>query len=109
MRAIFCAVHEIHLRVPHDCKKHASNTLCAARETVFLCAAHKLTAIVYQRKSRHTMKWHISKRDKTHGNEENSILSSIYILLFQSTLDDIVSNQLNAKHDNGKKFRQHEH
>ena len=45
-----CAVHEIHLRVLHNCKKHASNTSCAARETVFLCAAHKLTAIVYQRK-----------------------------------------------------------
>ena len=51
----------------------------------------------------------LAKRDKTHGNEENSILSSIYILIFQSTLDDIVSNQLNAKHDNGTKFRQHEH
>ena len=29
----------------------------------------------------------------TCGHEENSILSSIYVLLFQSTLDDIVSNQ----------------
>ena len=50
----------------------------------------------------------LTKRDKTRGHEENSILSSIYVLLFQSTLDDIVSNQLNAKHDNGTRFRQHE-
>ena len=49
--SISCAaLHEIHLRVLHDCKKHASNILCAARESVFLCAAHKLTAILYQRR-----------------------------------------------------------
>ena len=47
--------------------------------------------------------------DKTRGHEENGILSSIYAILFQSILDDIVSNQLNAKHDNGTKFRHHEH
>ena len=35
----------------------------------------------------------LTKCDKTRGDEENSILSSIYVLLFQSTLDDIVSNQ----------------
>ena len=55
------------------------------------------------------MKWHAIKCDMTHGRKENSILSSIYVLLFQSILDDIVSNQLNAKHDNGTRFRQHEH
>ena len=55
------------------------------------------------------MKWHASKLDKTRGHKENSILSSIYVLLFQSTLDGIVSNQLNAKHDNGTRFRQHGH
>ena len=49
------------------------------------------------------------KCDKTRGHEENNILSSIYIFLFQSTLDDILSNQLNAKHDNGTGFRQQEH
>ena len=51
----------------------------------------------------------LTEHDKTRGYEENSILSSIYALLFQSTLDDIVSNQLNAKHDNGTRFRQYEH
>ena len=51
----------------------------------------------------------LTKHDKTRGHEENRILSSIYILLFQSTLDDIISNQLNAKHDNGTRFRQIEH
>ena len=50
MRVIFRALHEIHLHVLHDCKKHMSNTSCVARESVFLCAAHKLTAIVYQRR-----------------------------------------------------------
>ena len=44
------ALHEIHLRVLHDCKKHVGNTSCAARESVFLCAAHMLTAIVFQRR-----------------------------------------------------------
>ena len=52
-RVNFCVEHasylEIHLHVLHDCKKHASNTSCAACESVFLCVAHKLTAIVYQR------------------------------------------------------------
>ena len=51
----------------------------------------------------------LAKRDKIRGHEENSILSSIYVLLFQSTLDDIVSNQLNTKHDNGTRFTQHGH
>ena len=51
----------------------------------------------------------LTKCDKTRGHKENSILSSIYVLLFQSTLDDIVSNQLNVKHDNGTRLRQHEH
>ena len=42
-------------------------------------------------------------------HKENNILSSIYVLVFQSTLEDIVSNQLNTKHDNGMRFRQHKH
>ena len=49
-RALFCALHEIHLRVLHNCKKPASNTSCVARQSVFLCAAHKLTAIAFQRR-----------------------------------------------------------
>ena len=39
-------------------------------------------------------------------NKICSILSSIYEPLFQSTVDDVVSNQLNAKHDYGTRFRQ---
>ena len=31
-----------------------------------------------------------TKRDKTRGHEENNILPSIHIPLFQSTLDDIL-------------------
>ena len=44
------------------------------------------------------------------GHEENNILSSTYVSiyepLFQSTLNDILSKQLNAKHGNGTKFSQ---
>ena len=86
-----------------------NNTSCAARQSVFLCAAHKLTAIVYQRRIKAYDEMACLQNVMTRGHEENSILSSIYVLLFQSTLDDIVSNQLNAKHDNGTRFRQHEH
>ena len=49
-QAVFCALYKIHLHVLHDCKKNASNISCTAHESVFLCAAHKLTAIIYQRR-----------------------------------------------------------
>ena len=51
----------------------------------------------------------LAKLDKMCGHEDSSILPSIYIFLFQSTLDDIVSNQLNAKHNNGTRFRKYKH
>ena len=74
------------------------------------CVLHTSVLPSFTREeSRHTMNSTLTKCDKTHGHKENSILSSIYILLFQSTLDDIVSNQLNAKQDNVTRFRQHEH
>ena len=38
------------IHVMHDSKKHASNALCAARKSVFLCAACKLTAVFCQRR-----------------------------------------------------------
>ena len=51
MQALFHSLHEIHLRVLQNyCKNHVSNTLCAARHSVFLCAARKLTTIAYQRR-----------------------------------------------------------
>ena len=92
-----CTAWELHfvcctwsiLRVLHDSKKHAWNTLCAACESVFLCAACKLA------EKNQGIQWNGTLANVI----ENSILSSIYILLFQSTLDDIVSNQLNAKHN----------
>ena len=40
----------------------------------------------------------LAKCDKTRGHKENRILSSIYAILFQSTLDNIVLIQLNALH-----------
>ena len=50
-----------------------------------------------------------AKCDKMRGHAENSIVLSIYVSLFQSTLDDIVLHYLNAKHDRDTRFRQHEH
>ena len=73
----------------HDSKKHASKASCAARESVFLCAACKLTAILPEKDQGIHRKSTPAKRDKTRGHEENNILSSIYISIFQSTLDDI--------------------
>ena len=37
------------------------------------------------------------------------VLSSTYLYILQSTLDGIVLSQMNAKHDNSTRFRQHEH
>ena len=86
-----------------------SNTLCVARESVFLYAAHKLTAILYQKRIKaYNEMATLTEHDKTHGHEENSILSSIYVLLFQFTLDDIVHIKPTECY-NGTRFRQHEH
>ena len=52
----------------------------------------------------HTMNGVLAEHDKMRGHKENSILSSIYILLFLSTLDDILSNQLNTKHYNSTRL-----
>ena len=52
----------------------------------------------------HTMNGVLAEHDKMRGHKENSILSSIYILLFPSTLDDILSNQLNTKHYNSTRL-----
>ena len=59
---ILCTAHDpCILCVLHNSKKQTSNTSCAACESVFLCAACKLTAIFAREESRHTMKWHASK------------------------------------------------
>ena len=56
------------------------------------------------------MKWHATKRDKTRGHEEHSILSSIYTYSYSNPLwMTLYQTKLNAKHDNGTRFRQHEH
>ena len=46
-----------------------------------------------------------AKRDKTRGHEENNILSSMYISLFQSTVDDIFIKPTKCQHNNGTRFR----
>ena len=48
----------------HDSKMHASNTLCTARESVFLCAACKLTAILCERRIKAYNEMALAKRDK---------------------------------------------
>ena len=92
-------------------KKHTSNTSCAPHELAYLCAAcTQINSHALPEKNQ-GKQWNgtLAKHDRIHKHEENSILSSIYILLFQSILDDIVLNQLNAKHNNGTRFRQYEH
>ena len=49
----------------------------------------------------------LAKHDKMRGHEENNTLLSFYVPQFQSTVDGNVLSQLNAKHDNGTRFRQH--
>ena len=56
MRSILCLLH--------DSKMHASNTLCTARESVFLCAACKLTAILCERRIKAYNEMALAKHDK---------------------------------------------
>ena len=42
--------------------KQVIRTSCATRESVFLCAPHKLLPSFTREESRHTMKWHASKK-----------------------------------------------
>ena len=62
MRVIIC--------VMHDSKKHASNASCAARKSVFLCAACKLTAVFCQRKIKAYNKKHQAQCDKMREHEK---------------------------------------
>ena len=83
--------------------------MCCARDSLLVCCTQVNCHHLPEKNQGIQWNGMLVKCDKTHGNEENSILSSIYVLLFQSTVDDIVSNQLNAKHNNGTRLRQHEH
>ena len=55
---LLCTAHELFfmhctqviIRVLHDSKKQMSNALSSARESIFLCALWKLTAIICQRR-----------------------------------------------------------
>ena len=78
LKLFFVCCTWVIIRVMHDSKKHASNALCAARESVFLCAACKLTAVFYQKRIKAYNEKAPCKSDKTCGHEENNILSSIY-------------------------------
>ena len=49
------------IRVLHDSKKHVSNALCAAHDSVFLCDACKLIAIFCQRRIKAYNEKHPSK------------------------------------------------
>ena len=95
--------------VLHKSKKNASNALCAACKSVFLCAACKLTAIFCQRR----IKAYNEKAPQQNVIKCMDTKKMIFCLVFTywplATLDDVSSNQLNAKHDNGTRFRQHRH
>ena len=110
MQALFHALHQIHLRVLHNCKKHVSNTLCAVCQSVFLCAAHKLTAIAYQRRIKAYNEMVHLQNVVRHMDTKKIVFCQVFMYSYSNPLcrDDIVSNQLNAKHDNGTRFRQHE-
>ena len=61
MKAIFVCCTLVVIRVLHNSKKHVSNALCVAWESVFLCTVYKLTAIFSREGLSHTMKKHSSK------------------------------------------------
>ena len=79
------------IRALHDSKKHLSNASCAGHESVFLYAAWKLTAmhLLSEKDQGIQQKSTPAKRDKMREHKETNGLSSIYVLLFQSTADDI--------------------
>ena len=83
--------------------------MCCMRVSLLLCCTQVNCYLLPEKNQAIQRNGMLTKRDKTRGHKENNILSSIYVLLFQSTLNDIVSTQLNAKHDNGTRFKQHEH
>ena len=118
-RALFRVLHKIHLCVLHDCKKHASNTscaaresvfLCAARDSVFLCAAHKLTAILYQRRIKAYNEMARQKNMIRHVDTKKIIFCQVFTYCCSNSLwMTLYQTNLNAKHNNGTRFRQHEH
>ena len=108
---ILCTACNTHvLCVLHNSNKRVSNALCAPHELVFLYTCCTQVNCHPLPEKNQDIQWNgtLAKYNKTCVHKENSILSSIYVLLFQSTPDDIVLNQLNAKHGNNTRFRQHE-
>ena len=93
--------------VPHDSKKHTSNASCAARESVFLCAACRLTGIFCQR----SIKAYSKKAPQKNVIKRMATKKIIFCQVFAYPYSGwhFILNQLNAKHDNGTRFRQHRH
>ena len=80
-RAIFVRCMQVIIRVMHNSKKHPSNASFVVRESVFLCAACKLTAVFCQRRIKAYNEKAHSKSDKRRRHKENNTLSSIYVPL----------------------------
>ena len=80
MSQLLCTLHELFfvrciqviICVLHDSKKHASNALCALRESVFLCTACKLH-LLPEKDQGIQQKSTPAKHDKTCEHEENNI------------------------------------
>ena len=108
------------LHMLHNSKKHVSQTSCSAHESVFLCAAHEIAALLCQItiKAYNEMacKQNMEKHGKTWdtnvgkcGTRRKQHSVKYLCTRIPTTLDGIVSHHLNTKHDNGKRFRQHDH
>ena len=90
--SIACELYFVHctqaiLRVLDDSKKHVRNVLCAA------C---KLTAILCQRRTKAYNEMARYKNVIKHVDTKKIVLCQVFT---HSPLDDIVSNQMDAKHD----------
>ena len=114
-RAIFPVRHATHtLCVAQYKEAHQSNFMCCMRVSLLVCCM-QVNCHPFPEKNQGIQRNGMqAKHDKMCGHTENSILSSIYVFLFQSfqsTLDFIVINQHNANHhnDTGFIYRLHKH
>ena len=106
---LFVCCMRVTIRVLHDSKKHASNASCATCESVFLCVACKLTAIFCQRRIKAYNK-KVPQQNMIKCVNTKKIFCQVFMYLYSNPFwITFLSNQMNAKHDNGTRFRQHRH
>ena len=98
--AIFCALHTTHTSCA-TCKMVRSTQVIlhmqhASWSSLLLYCTQVKSYPLPEKSQGIRLQWNgmLAKCNETCGYTENSILSSIYLRLFQSTLDDIVSNTI---------------